>query len=80
MKFACDIHTIQMHTLHTRHDNVIFGNYFRLILLDNKTAPLHKSLREIIFIQGLNIPKYGKTGGKLTRICDFFPRAAIIGT
>jgi hypothetical protein len=31
----------------------------------------------ITFIQGLNIPKYGKTGGKFTQIFLFFPQAAI---
>jgi hypothetical protein len=43
------------------------------------TDPRHKSLREIIFIQALNIPKNGKTGEKLTRNLKLFPQAAIFG-
>jgi hypothetical protein len=42
--------------------------------------PRRKSLRQIIFFQGLCIAKYGKTGGKLTRIVKLFPQAAIFGT
>jgi hypothetical protein len=60
------------YTLHTRHDNVIFGNYFGLKLLGSMTGPRHKSLGETAFMQGLNIPKYGKTG--------IFPQADIFGT
>jgi hypothetical protein len=37
------------------------------------TGPRLEILRETIFIiQGLNIPKYGKTGGKLTEMFEFF--------
>jgi hypothetical protein len=42
--------------------------------------PRHKSLREIMFIQGLNIPKYGKTGRKLIPQFLSFPQAAIFNT
>jgi hypothetical protein len=66
MKFACDIHRPTYNAYYrtyTRHKNVIFGNYFGLKLLDSENAA--PRLREITFIQGLNIPKYGKTDFKI---------------
>jgi hypothetical protein len=36
------------------------------------TDQRHKSLGEIIFIQGLDIPNYGKTGGRLMQLLKHF--------